>query len=151
MNHLHRLPQTRFRGQGGFTLLEVLLAFVVFALSFTLVMEIMTGSIRNTVRAREYTEVALIAQSVMDQLGLDIPLEAGTTESGQSGDYEWEVFIGSYEDPVGDTLSVQLGELTGIELLQVDLVVSWGEPPREKSNDFSTVRAMLANRALSGR
>jgi len=34
----------RFRANNGFTLLEVLLAFVVFALSFTIVMEILTGS-----------------------------------------------------------------------------------------------------------
>jgi type II secretory pathway pseudopilin PulG len=47
---------------GGFTLLELLLAFVVFAISFATVLEIMSGSMRNTVRAREYTEAALTAQ-----------------------------------------------------------------------------------------
>jgi len=39
-----------------------------------------------------------------------------------------------------------VAELTGIELLQVDLLVSWGEPPREQSSRFSTVKAVLANR-----
>ena len=139
-----------FRGSKGFTLLEVLLAFVVFALSFTAVLEILTGSMRNTVRAREYTEAALIAQSVMDQLGLDIPVEQGANYSGESGDYQWEINIGMYEDVEENTQSVELGELTGIELLQIDLVISWGEPPRDKSNEFSTVRAMLINRELAG-
>ena len=145
------LSNTRISRQGGFTLLEVLLAFMVFALSFTVVLEIMTGSMRNTVRAREYTEVSLIAQSLMDQLGLDIPLMAGTSQNGQSGAYEWDMEIYTYNDSVGDALSVQLGELTGIELLQVDLVISWGEPPRERSNSFNTVRAMMANRVENGR
>jgi general secretion pathway protein I len=140
----------RFRASKGFTLLEVLLAFVVFALSFTAVLEILTGSMRNTVRAREYTEAALVAQSVMDQLGLDIPVEQGANYSGESGDYQWELNIGMYEDVEENTQSVELGELTGIELLQIDLVISWGEPPRDKSNEFSTVRAMLINRELSG-
>ena len=45
--------------------------------------------------------------------------------------------------------SFDLGGVTGIELLQIDLLVSWGEPPRDKSNDFSTVRAMLINRKLA--
>ena len=149
MTRARNISISQVGSQGGFTLLEVLLAFVVFALSFTVVLEILSGSMRNTMRAREYTEVSLIAQSVMDQLGLEIPLEAGTANSGQSGDYEWEVFIDAYDDSAENALSIQLSELTGIELLQVDLVVSWGESPREKSNSFSTVRAMLANRVLS--
>jgi len=140
----------RFRANNGFTLLEVLLAFVVFALSFTLVMEILTGSMRNTVRAREYTEAALVAQSVMDQLGLDLPVEAGANYAGESGDYQWELYVGLYDGGAENTHSVELSELTGIELLQIDLVISWGEPPRDKSNDFSTVRAMLINRELAG-
>jgi len=137
------------KNNGGFTLLEVLLAFVVFALSFTTVLEILSGSMRNTVRAREYTEVALIAQSVMDQVGLEIPVEQGTSVSGESGEYEWEVIISSYGESTENEYSIQLSELTGIELLQIDLIVSWGEPPREKSRSFSTVRAMLINRELS--
>lgn len=146
---LRRDGMVRFRANSGFTLLEVLLAFVVFALSFTLVMQILSGSIRNTMRAREYTEAALVAQSVMDLLGLDLPVEAGANYAGESGDYQWEVSVGLYEDEAQDVHSIELGELTGIELLQIDLVISWGEPPRDKSNYFSTVRAMLVNRKLS--
>ena len=141
----------RFRSSNGFTLLEVLLAFVVFALSFTAVLEILSGSMRNTVRAREYTEAALIAQSVMDQLGLELTVEQGANYSGESGDYQWELNIGLYEEVEENTQSVVLGELTGIELLQIDLVISWGVPPRDKSNYFSTVRAMLVNRKLASR
>jgi general secretion pathway protein I len=135
---------------GGFTLLEVLLAFVIFALSFATVMEILSGSIRNTMRAREYSEIALIAQSVMDQVGLEIPLEVGTSVGGESGDYDWEVTIDSFEDSTGEVDSVQLAELTGIELLRVDLVISWGESSRERFREFSSVRAMLEGRILKG-
>lgn len=148
MNKARSISGLRLGQQQGFTLLEVLLAFVVFALSFTVVLEILSGSMRNTVRAREYTEVSLIAQSVMDQLGLDIPLEEGTTQYGESGIYEWNVSVGSYDDSVEGSNSVQLAELTGIELLEIELVVSWGESTRQKSNTFSTVRAMLSNRVL---
>jgi general secretion pathway protein I len=139
---------TGLRANKGFTLLEVLLAFVVFALSFATVLEILSGSMRNTVRAREFTEAALTAQSVMDQMGLDFPVEQGAVYSGESGDYQWEVNIYLFEDVDENSHSVQLGELTGIELLQIDLLISWGEPPRERSNSFSTVRAMLLNREL---
>jgi general secretion pathway protein I len=131
----------------GFTLLELLLAFLVFALSFATVLQILSGSMRNTVRARQYTEAALTAQSVMDQLGAEIPLLAGFAADGESGDYRWHLEIIPYENDQ-DAYSVELAELTGIELLQIDLRLNWGEPPREQSSDFSTVRAMLANRQL---
>lgn len=143
-------PLGSIKRSRGFTLLEVLLAFVVFALSFATVLEILSGSMRNTMRAKEYTEIALIAQSVMDQLGLEIPLEQGTNVAGESGDYSWEVFVDSYEAGPENAHSVELGELTGIELLEIDLLVTWGEPPRNKTYSFSTIRAMLINRELSG-
>ena len=145
-----QMMKNQFRGQGGFTLLEVLLAFVIFALSFATVLEIQSGSIRNTVRAREYSEVALIAQSVMDQVGLEIAIEAGTTASGESGDYNWEVTVDTFEDTSGETNSIALAELTGVELLQVDLVITWGGSAREKSREFSTVRAMIEGRPERG-
>jgi len=127
-------------------LLELLLAFVVFALSFATVLEILSGSMRNTVKARQFTEAALTAQSVIDQVGLEIPLEPGFTAAGESGDYRWEIGLFDYVDTGENPYSVQLAELTGIQLLQVELLVSWGEPPREQTSRFSTVKAILANR-----
>ena len=131
---------------GGFTLLELLLAFMVFALSFATVLEILSGSMRNTVRAREYTEAALTAQSVMDQVGLEIPLEAGTSMVGEAGDYRWEIELFEYVESEENPHSVVLAELTNIELLQVDLLVSWGQPPRDQTSRFSTVKALSADR-----
>ena len=146
----HRNGMVRITANNGFTLLEVLLAFVVFALSFAVVLEILSGSMRNTVRAREYTEASLIAQSVMGKLGLELLVEQGVNYLGESGNYEWELSIELYQDDGENSQSIALGELTGVELLQIDLVISWGEPPRTRSNSFSTVRAMNINRKLAG-
>jgi general secretion pathway protein I len=132
----------RRTGQAGFTLLEVLLAFLVFGLSFAVTLEILTGSMRNTARAREYTEAALIAQSLMDQVGLDIPLEAGNFE-GEEGNYRWEVAIYPFQDDGSNTRSMELMSLTRIELLEVECLVSWGNAGRERSQMFSTVKARL--------
>ena len=135
-------------GSGGFTLLELLLAFVVFALSFATVLEILSGSMRNTVRARHYSEAALTAQSVMDQVGVGIPLMAGFSAEGDSGDYGWRIEISQFQATDELIQSSQLAELTGIVLLQVELVISWGVPPREQNRRFSTIRSVLANRDL---
>lgn len=130
----------------GFTLLELLLAFMVFALSFATVLQILSGSMRNTVRARHYSEAALTAQSLMDQVGLEIPLESGLSANGESGEYQWEIGIQDYANTGENSHSVELADLTGITLLQVDLAISWGMPPREQTRYFSTVKAVLTNR-----
>jgi len=134
----------------GFTLLEVLLSFVIFSLSFAVVLQILSGSIRNTVRSKQYTEVALIGQSIMDTVGLDIPLESGTEASGESGKYGWHVQIYDYEPQEEEGSSADtmlLAELTGVTLLQVELLLSWGDPPDERKRRFSTVRSVSANRS----
>lgn len=139
------------RRSRGFTLLEVLLAFVIFSISFAVVLQIISGSIRNTMRSKQYTEVALIAQSVMDTVGLDIPLETGGGASGESGDYTWDLEIYTYEpeiSPESGSDPMLLAELSGIELLYIELFVRWGEGDNERHRRFSTVRAMMANRRL---
>lgn len=130
----------------GFTLIEVLLAFLVFAISFAVVLEILTGSMRNTARSREYTETALIAQSIMDQIGLNIPLEAGTSNSGEEGAYRWELQIVPFSGDEGNERSIELGQLSDIELLEAEFTISWGVYPRERSQRFSTVKSVQAPR-----
>ena len=54
--------------------------------------------------------------------------------------------ISFYNDNNPDWLTPeQLAELTQIALLQVDLEVSWGEPPRDRSERFTTIKAIRAN------
>ena len=134
------------RREGGFTLLELLLAFMVFALSFATVLEILSGSMRNTVRARHFTEAALTAQSIMDQVGVVIPLEDGMQLSGEDGAYRWDLQIYEYEGGENELDTIALAELTGIALLQVELYVSWGEGAAEQTRRFSTLKALLAGR-----
>lgn len=139
-----------YRSSGGFTLLELLLAFMVFALSFATVLEILSGSMRNTVRARHFTEAALTAQSVMDQVGVSVALEPGVAVQGESGEYRWALSINEFEGDAGEMEVASLAGLTGITLLQVDLFVTWGEPGHERERRFSTVKAVLSNQADNG-
>ncbi|HKX55138.1 MAG TPA: prepilin-type N-terminal cleavage/methylation domain-containing protein [Xanthomonadales bacterium] len=130
------------KSQQGFTLLEVLLAFLVFALSFAITLEILTGAIRNTARAREQTEASLIAQSLMDQVGFDIPLRSGASFEGEEGNYRWRVDVFPYQGGTDNARSIELMGIVGLDLLEVECVVSWGQGERERSQVFSTVKAI---------
>lgn len=140
-----KVPSVVQGAQRGFTLLELLLAFVVFALSFAVVLEILSGSMRNTVRARHYSEAAMTAQSIMDQVGLEIPLEQGTRLSGESGSYRWELDILPYEFLSDGPGMTGIQDVERTELLEVYLVLHWGEPPRDQTREFTTVKAIVAD------
>jgi general secretion pathway protein I len=85
------------RGQGGFTLLEIVVAFVIFGLIFATVLKILSGSLRNTQRSAEYTQAALWAQSRLDAVGIDPPLESGSYDGEFDQDYRWELDVSPYE------------------------------------------------------
>ncbi|MFT5140966.1 MAG: general secretion pathway protein I [Lysobacterales bacterium] len=128
---------------GGFTLLEVLLAFVIFALSFAVIMQILSGSMRSTTRAKTYTEAALFAQSLVDMVGVDIPLQEGNLSGEAPGGYNWELSISTYQPPFAEDPILQLAEVSGTALYWIDLDVEWANGNRSKQVHFSTVRSAL--------
>jgi len=138
------------RCQGGFTLLEVMLAFVIFALSFATVLEIMAGSMRSVARASDDTEVALLAQTLMDQVGIEVPVEEGSYSGTSMDRYNWNMGITLYdasEEPDrGGMTTTELAELSGVELYRVDLDIDWESGQRNRSLHFMTIQSVLANR-----
>ncbi|MDX2418310.1 MAG: prepilin-type N-terminal cleavage/methylation domain-containing protein [Xanthomonadales bacterium] len=151
MNPLGTRSLIRFRKHsGGFTLLEVMLAFVIFALSFATVLEILAGSIRSVGRASEDTEVALMAQSLMDLVGTEIPIEEGEYSGTGMDRYQWEMGISLYDtggQASDEGMTTQeLADLSGIELYRVDLYVDWETGRRQRELHFSTIHSILANR-----
>jgi len=134
------------RGSGGFTLLEVMLAFVIFALSFATVLEIMAGSMRSVRRASDDTQVALFAQSIMDLVGTEIPIEEGQFNGNGMDRYDWRLGIYLYAQSDEDLRTQELAELSGIELYQIELDIDWQTGRRDRSLHFSTIKSILANR-----
>jgi general secretion pathway protein I len=131
---------------GGVTLLEGLLAFVVFAVSFALVLEIVAGSMRSTVRAKDYSEAALLAQSLMEVVGTELPLEPGSWQGEQPGGYRWTIDINFFEGGLDDGRMLELAELNNTQLYWVDLRLEWGEGRRAREARFSTIRSLLEAR-----
>lgn len=133
----------------GFTLLEVMLAFVVFALSFAAVLEILAGSMRSVSQASDDTEVALLAQSLMDTVGTEIPVEEGQYSGSSMERYNWTLNISLYAATEGNESSMhaqELAELSGVELYYVDLNIDWLAGIRERQMHFGTVRSVMAGR-----
>ncbi len=129
--------------QRGFTLLEVLVAFVLFALAFATVMQILTGSVRNTARSQEYTQATLWADSIMAEVGLTVPIESGGSSGNFNDKYSYILDISEYEMIIGEDSLVS--ESLPVELYRVAVEVSWGESGNPARATFVTLKAINGN------
>lgn len=133
---IHRLP----RRQSGFTLLEVLVAFIVFVLIFGAVLEALGMAMRNTRRSSEVSVAALWAQSKLDAIGTIEELDEGSESGDFDEKYRWQLEVRKQEVERSDGLSA---DSFPVELYRVELVVSWGERGQENQQSFVTMRSML--------
>lgn len=136
----HRSVQRLPSRVQGFTLIEVIASFTILSMTFMVILEILSNSSANTIKSSERSQVGMLAQSVMDQVGILIPVEEGTV-SGQIDDtHSWDITITPYEVPYEGNVSM---DFAPVELFLVQLDMSWEDSRREpRSLRFSTLRAM---------
>ena len=78
----------------GFSLLEVLVAFVILTLVATSLFRLFAGSLANVSAAEEYSRALLVAESVLAEVGGAKPLREGTrTGSVEDGRIEWKASV----------------------------------------------------------
>lgn len=132
-------PAAGSRSQRGFTLVEVLAAFVVFALLFATMMQLMSGSLGNARRASSHTDAALWAQSRMAAVGIDPPIEEGRWEGEFDEVYSWTIEIAPYafNDDEG---TIDFDDFP-VDLYHVELTVRWEHDGRPRQAVFRTLRA----------
>lgn len=124
--------------EGGFTLIEVMAAFMVFALLFGVVLQILSTSVGNTRLSGEYTQAALWAQSKLDMLGLEQMIEPGVTQGRFNDEFAWTMEIS--ETQVIDERGLDAQQELPISLYHVHLTVEWGEGRRQAV--FETLRSV---------
>ena len=126
----------------GFSLLEVLVAFVILALVATALFRLFSGALNNGSAADDYSRAALIAESRLASLAVEKPLREGQ-EQGASPDgrYTWEAKIERYAPP-GTTPDLErLGEFLPTRLWHLAVTVIWpADSPSKRSYSLATVR-----------
>ncbi len=111
--------------EAGFTILEVLAAFVVFAVTLAALLQVFSGGLRDAQLADEYARATLIAQS---RLALyttaEKPEEGGT--SGSEGPYAWTVAAAAYDERKENADADRSRDLNlRVRLLRVESKVAW--------------------------
>jgi len=126
------------RRHSGFTLIEIMVSLMVFALLFAVVLQILSTSVGNTRRSVDFTQAALWAQSRLDILGVEDIIEPGTTSGRFDDNFSWELEV--IETEVADDRTLDFQEDLPIALYHIYLTVYWDDGRRQA--EFETMRSV---------
>ena len=111
---------TRRHRTAGFSLLEVLAAFVILALVATALFRLFSGSLSNASAAEECSRALLLAESQLDLAASAQPLKESTERGTDStGALQWETSVVAYAPPDTTPDAERAAELLGTRLLRV--------------------------------
>ncbi|MGH8084217.1 MAG: type II secretion system protein XpsI [Lysobacter sp.] len=117
--------------QGGYSLIEVIVAFALLALALTLLLGTLSGASRQVRWSGDAGRAALHAQSLLDTVGIGAPLQPGQrTGEFDDGRYRWTLQISPWTDPL---LAGAAATPAAPQLYELALTVQWdGGGPRER-------------------
>ncbi len=119
--------------QRGFTLLEVIVAFTIFAVTFTSVLQILSTSTRNEEIAINYGLAVSHAESLLAKAGVEAPLRAGETTGALGQGMQWKKRVARYGSGAAT-------ESSKVIPYSIAVTVTWGEGEAERSVTLSTLR-----------
>jgi len=129
------------RASAGFSLLEILVAFVILALTLSVIMQIFSGGLRNAGFADDYSRAVLLAESKLAELGAQ-PAE-GETEGVFGEKYRWRSVIRPW---AGDADTPGMGaQLLPVRLMEIEVRVAWGEQGGSGSREIGLSTLQLAS------
>ena len=127
-----------FSAARGFTLLEVLMAVGLLAVTSGLVIATMTGGLRQVRWSGQASEASMHAQSLLDTIGTMEFIEPDSKQGEwEGGKYRYQLEIKEVADPsIGAEAPVSAIESVSPPVLyQVNLLVSWGNKSQDQSQD----------------
>lgn len=126
----------------GFSLIEVLAAFVILALVGTALFRVFSGALGNVAASEEYSRATLYAESRLAGLGVETPLREGAQQgTSDDGFYAWTTKIEPYTPP---GITPEMDSTTAamaVRLWRLGVTVRWpGVAGSERSIALATMR-----------
>ncbi len=116
--------------QGGFSLLELLVAFTIMAIALGMLYQTAGTDARNIDRVQQTERATLLAESLL--AWRDVVPETGWNESGQSAGFDWAIRSAPYPSP---------NQTTGAPILhEITLTITWLSSGIPQRMDLVTLR-----------
>ncbi len=113
----------------GFSLLEVLVAFVILALVTTALFRLFSGSLANAAAADDYSRAVLVAESVLTETAAAKPLREVTRNgTADDGRYAWTASVAPWTPPGVEPEVESASEALPIRLYRVTVDVTFPSP-----------------------
>jgi general secretion pathway protein I len=108
----------------GFTLLEVLIAFVIAAIALGVMFKVAVGSLQASRTSSRYEEAVVRARSHLAMATHGGSLMPGEWSGDDGGGYQWHIHV----TPLARTaVTSSGGPSTSLELYAVSVWISWSE------------------------
>ncbi len=121
----------------GFSILEILIAFVVMAMVVGSLLRLFGTAIHNVALAEEYSFAVQVAESRLQTVGTAIAVEKGSINGEeQATGYQWVVTMEPLELEAETEESFSLS----IQAYQVDVTVSWDSAGKKRQFVLSSLR-----------
>jgi general secretion pathway protein I len=129
----------------GFSLLEVLVAFVILALVGTALFRLFGASLNNASLADEYSRAALYAESRLAAAAVEAPLrERSDQGASDDGRYAWSTKVESYAPPGATADQERMAQMLPLRPWRLTVTVSWpGDFGGQRSLSLATVRLAI--------
>jgi general secretion pathway protein I len=135
--------------RSGFSLLEILVAFTVLAVSLGVLMQVFSGSLRHAEVAEDQAKAVAIGQSLLAAAGVEQRLTAGESQ-GRVGDrHSWRLRVVPFDRELPGADANGTNPSNGaMELWEVAIEVFWGdgEPGAGRRLVLSSIKLQVPER-----
>jgi len=121
--------------QVGFSLLEVLVAFAILALSLGVLLQIFSRAMSTTAVSGSYSRAAALAEARLAQVGVTMPLEEGGFTGDPDDGMAWALRIQQL-----DASELFPDQTAPVTPYRVTATVTWGERGAERQLSLASLR-----------
>jgi general secretion pathway protein I len=126
----------------GFSLLEILIAFAIMAISLTILLKIFSTGVGTAMLAEDYNNAVQLGEGLMAKVGTELPVQAGIN-TGEQAKYHWTITITPHRLPITNVNTKNLSA----ELYKVTIKVMWDDDFFQQRL-FELVTLKLVNKSL---